>query len=220
VSSFVVLDAVTRVGDGGSAASPIPPVTNGAVDSLEDLALVEASRLTDGFLIFVRDEDAYYQIRIGEEDPGGINALNLADGQWLVAAMGGGGAAVLRAEWDDELVSSGGGEEDVADTKPRYENFDRLSGASITCALMCTAKVTAGEGTVRVRVGGTLGGVDGTVAAAGTVTAEAYPDAGQTFTGESFARPSGRTLVQVTLEHADEGERVYVMGAAVEFSAA
>lgn len=84
-STFMVLEAEQSPED--DASSPITdPIIRGNVQDLAALALVDASSLGDGFLLFVIDEDNYFQVRIGlgleEDGEDVIAALGLEDGQW------------------------------------------------------------------------------------------------------------------------------------------
>lgn len=88
---FVVLESVTRMGDDPGSTVPIGTGVIGAVDTMTELAAVDASRLTDFFAIGVRGTDGgprgYYHIEVGRAyDEDGVNAiaaLNLPDGQWV-----------------------------------------------------------------------------------------------------------------------------------------
>jgi hypothetical protein len=90
-SNFRVTEADTLPGEGGGSASPIAPVVNGNVADLDDLALVDASRLGWGFLIYVTAEDDYFQVRIDSglsADADHVAALGLTNGWWARAELG------------------------------------------------------------------------------------------------------------------------------------
>lgn len=91
---FVLMDAIVRNGDVPSNPAPIPPIVYGAVDTVNTtgatLAAVDASTLTDGIPMWVRDSGggvgSYWHIEIGKGypiDSSHIAALNLANGQWV-----------------------------------------------------------------------------------------------------------------------------------------
>jgi hypothetical protein len=90
-SSFVVLAAVLSSSDDPGASTPIGTGVIGAVDTMADLAAVDASGLTDGFALWVRGTDGgargYYHVEIGsglvEDGVAALAALNLTGGQWV-----------------------------------------------------------------------------------------------------------------------------------------
>ncbi len=91
-------------------------------------------------------------------------------------------------------------------------NFDDGAGglADLFVRLGLIAHVTAGTATVRVRAGGTPGAADGTVLLAlGPVSGLA--DAVWAASGTA-ARPAGTTLVKVTMQCSDAGERIVARG--------
>jgi hypothetical protein len=99
-SAFTVLESETRSSESGGSSAPIPPVVTGAVDTVNGpsgtmLSAVVASQLTDGFLLYVRDHDAYFNIQIGKGLPVDHDtvetALDLPGGQWVIFSGGGGG---------------------------------------------------------------------------------------------------------------------------------
>lgn len=223
-SPFVVIEAVLRVGDVPGAETPLAPMILGAVDTVNTtgrkLSAVDASRLDDGFLVYVIEKDAYYQVRIGLDlavDHDTVEtALGLADGQWKrfeVAATGGGGATILTRELVGDWTSGVGDPETVFPGSAKWVNLDRIDAAQLLATYSPTAKVSGGTGTLRVRLGGTRGLADGTVIATGTVTGTSY--AGVEIDGAAFANPGGLTLVQVTFE-CTAGQTISVIDGAIE----
>lgn len=108
-----------------------------------------------------------------------------------------------------EYGSTSSGSEDVV-TQPLYFDFDDVSWATVACRLMGAAKVTAGTGTLRVRLGGTIGMSDGTLIAQGTVTSSSYSTIGAL--GTSFVNPGGEKLIQVTIANDTNGATSYFNG--------
>ncbi len=221
-SDFQVLEADTLVSETAGAATAIPPA--GAVDTVDTtgatLAAVDSSNLTDGAIVWVRGGafgKSYWHIEINGNSGGQypvdathIDALGLTDGQWVQTATGGtsAGASAVAIDFDNfwETTTTQPNEEIIGVSK--YIDFDEefaLSVGSLIPRLTGTAFVTGGIGTVKVRVGGTFGALNGTVRASGTLTATS--EAVFTCTGASFAKPSGLQLVQITIQNDTAGQR-------------
>jgi hypothetical protein len=77
----------------------------------------------------------------------------------------------------------------------------------LSAALWCSAKVSSGTGTVRVRVGGDEATVDGIIVATGTVTATAF--AAKVVNG-FFMNASGQEWIKVTAAASGASETISV----------
>lgn len=96
-SNFSLDEVELRPGEAPNAATPISPVTNGAVDTVNTtgtkLSLVDASQITDGFEVWVRGPAADkgpWHIEVNGNSGGlwpidstHITALGLTNGQWV-----------------------------------------------------------------------------------------------------------------------------------------
>jgi len=88
-----------------------------------------------------------------------------------------------------------------------YEDCRTITGESMTLTLLARARADDGTtGTIRVRVGGTDGQPDGTVAATATVNG----DPGSTYTtlnaSDSLAKPEAIVPVKLTIQSSDGGD--------------
>lgn len=225
-SQFVLRESEASCDEDPSDPVLISPITNGVVDTVTALALVDASDLTDWFTMAVRDSGggvgAYWHVEIGQSysiDSNHIAAFNLPGGQW-VRGLGASGEPVLsrgltNGEWISSTVD---GSEDVM-PRPVYMDFGRFSLAvmQVICQLQAAVKVSGGTATIRVRLGGTKGAADGTIIATGTVTGSVYVAA--EMTAAAFTKPSGQQLIQVTFQNA-ANLNTFIDGAAVECYAA
>lgn len=84
--------------------------------------------------------------------------------------------------------------------------------ADLTAALWMSAMVNAGTGTVKLRIGGSESGIDGTVVATASVTATAF--AAKTASAP-YANPGGQVWVKVTAIAASASDVIYVRRPAV-----
>jgi hypothetical protein len=90
-STFLVVESETRIADGPSPYTPISPLINGAVDTVnstgQTLVSVDASLMTDGYLLWCRQFKCFFHIEVGNAYPvDNVNvatALNLSGGQWV-----------------------------------------------------------------------------------------------------------------------------------------
>ena len=107
---------------------------------------------------------------------------------------GGGGGNELSLQGDGPYADSSGSEV-YLEQEPR--DFGVLSG-TVSLEITCLAKVlSAGTATIRVRIGGTVGNLDGAVQATLTTTATSYASISATNT---FANPTGLQLVTVSVQ--------------------
>lgn len=119
--------ADTMPGEDGSSASAIPPIVSGAVDTVNGpsgtmLSAIDASQLTDGFWIWVREKAAYYQIRTDVTDPVDHDtietALDLPGAKWVAFSAGGGGGGTGPRGPTGPAGSPGAPGEDGVDGEP------------------------------------------------------------------------------------------------------
>ena len=87
--------------------------------------------------------------------------------------------------------------------------------SDLAAALTMAAMVSGGTGTVRVRIGGTENGLDGTVVATATVTATSF--AAKMASGVA-GNPGGQAWVKVTAQGSSGSDIVYVRRPAVSLS--
>lgn len=238
-SNFVVLPVDTLSTEMPGSAQPIPPIITSSVDTVNTtgvtLASIDATRLTNGFPMFVRlagagatYPGAFFHIEING-NAGGLytvdhvdveTALNLTNGQWVRNASGGAASAIaidVDNYWTTQQVQP---VEEVIDV-PKYVNFDDEVGsavANLICLLTAAAAVSGNTGTIRVRMGGTLGAADGTIIATGTFTNTSF--AAVSITASSFAKPSGLQLIQVTVENSTSGQTTSVKGIRISLRSA
>ncbi len=110
-----------------------------------------------------------------------------------------------------EFISSTGTEEAVS--QALTVDFADFSFATVRIRLVAFAKVTSGTGTFRVRIGGTKGGVDGTLLASMTTTNTSYDIA--TGISAAVALPTGSQMLQVTLLSPSASDSAYLDGIGV-----
>jgi hypothetical protein len=124
-----------------------------------------------------------------------------------------GGAASFELAYDDdgEHLIEGTTETTIVSW---LVNFAGAPG-TLTAALAASAKIGTLTGTIRLRVGGTENGIDGTVIATTTVTATAFT---AKFVNGGFANPTGQAWVKVTAAAGGASDQVYVRRPAVVIS--
>jgi hypothetical protein len=129
--------------------------------------------------------------------PGDGIAVSPPDVQGRVTVSrtpGGADAVIATLETEAEKSVTGTAEQVLAEWN---FDFDDLAGANIIPTLSGIASADSETtGTFNLRIGGTVGGVDGDVRA--TVGGASVAEAQQTNTGAAFPKPSGQTLVKVT----------------------
>ncbi len=116
-------------------------------------------------------------------------------GRVTVARTPGGSDAVI-ATLDTEAEKSVTGTAEQVLAEWNFD-FDDLAGANIVptlSGLVCADSETTG--TFNLRIGGTIGAVDGDVRA--TLSTTSVPDEQKTNTGAAFPKPAGQTLVKIT----------------------
>jgi hypothetical protein len=107
-----------------------------------------------------------------------------------------GGADAVIATLDTEAEKSVTGTDEQLLAEWNFD-FDDLAGANIIPTLSAIASADSETtGTFNLRIGGTVGAVDGDVRTA--LSADSVADAQKTNTGAAFPKPSGQTLVKVT----------------------
>ena len=125
----------------------------------------------------------------------------------LIGSAGGGATVVGSAE---TLIPTQDGERNL--------NFASIDQANVVCYFAAkVARLNAGTtSTFRVRVGGTIGGIDGTVVATITVTGA---EAQAINVGSSFTKPSGANgdLVKVTAQGDDAASVSTIEGITIQF---
>lgn len=84
--------------------------------------------------------------------------------------------------------------------------------ATLSAALATSAKVGVAAGTLKLRVGGTENGIDGSVVATTSVTATTFT---AKFVSGGFANPTGQTWVKVTATAGGGVDQIYVRRPAV-----
>lgn len=79
--------------------------------------------------------------------------------------------------------------------------------ANLTAALWMSSMVNTGTGTIRLRIGGSETGIDGTIVASATVTSTSF--SAKTASGP-YTNPTGQVWVKVTAMSNGTSDRVYV----------
>lgn len=126
------------------------------------------------------------------------------------------GASFVLVESEDQKLTVGTNETLLAEESV---DFDLLSSTDITCQLTALTKQSVGDGTYRIRVGGTLGAADGIEAVALTTTQVNYPIAPDRVIGSSFTRPTGTQLVKITGVGTNIGAEVRLRAFQIVFTA-
>lgn len=124
---------------------------------------------------------------------------------------GGGGGAQATLDFGDSLMNSNDGNENVV-----FEDtvrFGDLPGA-LTAAISASLRSSLGTATYKVRVGGTSGAADGTVA----LTIARVPTGFAAVTSSApFTNPTGTLPVKVTAQSSANGQDAEIKGVVVTF---
>ncbi len=127
----------------------------------------------------------------------------------------GGGVGLMHISGEYEVVSVIAGDEGVIGD-PVIVNFDDFTFSTVKLRLTGYSKVSAGTGTYRIRLGGTVGAADGTEVASFTDTGTSYSDNDGVGTGITL--PSGDQLLQITLANATANESAFLKGTTIAIS--
>ncbi len=127
----------------------------------------------------------------------------------------GDGVSVVHISGEYTGTSVAGGDENIVGD-PVVVNFDDFTWDTVQFRLTGYTKVSAGTGTFRVRIGGTIGTSGGTVVASMTETGTSY--AANDGTGTAVTLPSGDQLLQVTLSNGTAGADTYIKGISIAMS--
>lgn len=125
---------------------------------------------------------------------------------------GGSGAPDVELDFGDSLMNSNDGNENVV-----FEDnvrFGDLAAGTLTVAISASLRSSSGTATYKVRVGGTSGAADGTVA----LTIARVPT-GFAIVGSSapFTNPTGTLPVKVTAQSSANGQDAEIKGVVVTF---
>ncbi len=144
--------------------------------------------------------------------------------QWLsdianvtVSASGGegGGVGLMHMSGEYTATSAVGDDEGIIGD-PVIVNFDDFTFETVKIRLTGYSKVSAGTGTFRIRMGGTIGAADGTEVASFTDTGTSYND--NDGVGAAIALPSGDQLLQVTLANGTTAQSAWLKGITIAIS--
>ena len=153
-----------------------------------------------------------------EDAGGGVRNLVLYESgptrhTFTTSGAGGPTSPTIQAGDNDEWVTNSTGAEEVGPQEPvNFDEIPALSFPNLAARLTGIVRVSGGTGTVRVRVGGTIDGADGTV----IVTSD--PINGTTDAtfekAATVAKPTGLQLVKITLQAAN-GQTMTLSGGKV-----
>ncbi len=128
------------------------------------------------------------------------------------ATATGGGIAVMTITGEWTSTSTTGADEEVVGA-PLTIDFDDFTFSTVKLRLLGFAKVSSGAATYRLRMGGTLNGIDGTEVASMSTGDTTYDLT--TGVGTAFTRPSGQAQFQVTITGDTVAATSYLQGISI-----